>query len=75
MVGPLSAATASMKARPVLISFATGWGLISLLSLVTADHWARRPFIPGAAIGLTGVALIGGTRVLRYWIWPYTPGP
>ncbi len=43
LVGPLSAATASIQPGLFLISFAAGWVLISLLSLVTSDRWAWWP--------------------------------
>ena len=75
LVGPLSAATAPIQPGLFLISFAAGWGLISLLSLVTSDRWAWWPLIPGAVIGLTGVALMGGDLGLTVLnltstIWP-----
>ena len=75
LVGPLSTATASIQPGLFLISFAAGWGLISLLSLVTSDRWAWWPLIPGAIIGLTGVALMGGDLGLTVLnltstIWP-----
>ena len=75
MVGPLSAATASLQPGLFLICFAAGWVLISLLSLITSDRWAWWPLIPGAAIGLTGAALMGGDLGLTIlnltsYAWP-----
>jgi hypothetical protein len=75
MIGPLSTATAALQPGLFLICFAAGWGLISLLSLVTSDRWAWWPLIPGAAIGLVGMALLGGNfglSVLKLsgYVWP-----
>ena len=75
LVGPLSEGMASLQPGLFLISFAAGWGLISLLSLVTSDRWAWWPLIPGAVIGLTGVALMGGDLGLTIlnltsYAWP-----
>lgn len=75
LTGPMSTMTASIQPGLFLICFGAGWALISLLSLVTTDRWAWWPLIPGAAIGLTGVALLGGDlgqtvlRLMEY-LWP-----
>jgi hypothetical protein len=75
LAGPLSAATASIQPGLFLICFAAGWALISLLSPITSERWAWWPLIPGAVIGFTGVALLGGDlglTVLKLmgYLWP-----
>ncbi len=57
-----------------LLSFAGGWALITLLSLVFAEEKMWWPLIPGGILALVGVALfIGGTAldvlelVGRWW--------
>ncbi len=75
MVGPLSTDTASLQPGVFLISFGAGWALITLLSPIADGRWVWWPLVPGAAIGLTGLALLAGdlgqnVLQLASYTWP-----
>ncbi len=73
--GPLADAAEPVQGAGFMFAFAAGWGLIALLSRITADTPQWWPLIPGgimAAIG--GLLLAGetGTRILELsgYFWP-----
>lgn len=64
MVGPYEGAPEQNAAGIFFLAFAGGWVAISLFSLlINRRMWW--PLIPGAFLGLFGVALLGGETGLR----------
>ena len=73
VTGPYAGAPGETTGAIVLLSFAGGWVLITVLSALIRQ-FAWWPLIPGAIIGFIGAALIGGETGLqvleivgRYW--------
>lgn len=67
--GPFSAIDEINKGGIVMLSFAAGWLLITLLSKLVADKFILWPLIPGAIIGLVGFALSYGGMALEILSW------
>lgn len=63
VTGPLSIVSDPQKGGVILLSFAAGWALITLLSALIRDTqwWA---LIPGTIMGLIGTALMVGGQAL-----------
>ncbi len=53
------------KGGLVMLSFAAGWALITLLSRPVSGKFEFWPLIPGAIIGLIGAALFSGGMALE----------
>jgi len=67
--GPLSYLEGEAEGAVFLLSFAAGWGLITLLSAVVCreTHWW--PLIPGGIMALIGGALLAGELGLTALDW------
>lgn len=73
--GPLSSVSELATPAVLLLSFAGGWVLVSLLSMLTSEGFQGWPLIPAAVMSLIGGAfLMGeeGLQVLAYVgkAWP-----
>lgn len=64
ITGPYAGAADETTAAVMLLSFAGGWALITVLSALVRQ-FAWWPLIPGAIIGFIGLAMIGGDTGLR----------
>jgi len=69
MAGPLSGLEGEAEGAVFLLSFAAGWGLITLLSALICreTHWW--PLIPGGIMALIGGALLAGGVGLTILDW------
>jgi len=69
MAGPLSHLEGEVEGAVFMLSFATGWGLITLLSALVCreTHWW--PLIPGGIMALIGGALLAGGPGLTVLEW------
>ncbi len=65
MEGPLSAMDDMGKGGVIMLSFAAGWALMTLLSRFVGDKFQLWPLIPGAIIGLVGAALLAGGKAVE----------
>jgi len=75
VVGPLSGATESVITGSVLVAFGIGWLLLGALSIRYTASPQRWAFVPGAAMGLVGLALVvfaprAPTMDVLSWLWP-----
>jgi hypothetical protein len=52
-------------AAVILISFAAGWALITILSAIFTHETMKWPLIPGAILGFIGLGLFTGGFMLR----------
>lgn len=73
--GPLANAPEPLQGAVFLLSFAAGWGLIALLSLITADTPQWWPLIPGGILAVIGGLLLAGETGVRIlaisgYAWP-----
>ena len=57
---PVSEASKMVSDGVFLIGFASGWALISLLSLVNSDNFVWWPLIPGGILATIGAMLMTG---------------
>ena len=67
--GPLSAVEGQATAAVILLSFAAGWVLITLLSGFTRDGVQWWPLIPGGIMAAIGGALLAGGLALDILSW------
>ncbi|HSN75624.1 MAG TPA: hypothetical protein VL334_11155 [Anaerolineae bacterium] len=75
MAGPYAGQIEEDQAGVFLLAFSTGWALISLLSLVSKQGFQWWPLIPGAIIGLVGLAIMRGGAAMQLleiigYAWP-----
>ena len=75
MIERATGVTDEKAAGVLLVCFAGGWALISLLSLVTREGFQWWPLIPGGIIGVIGLALMGGGAAMQLikvagYAWP-----
>lgn len=63
--GPLSTVPELTMPAILLLSFAGGWVLMSLLSLLTSDGFQGWPLIPAAIMSLIGAAFLAGEEALK----------
>lgn len=63
--GPFSSVPELTTPAILLLSFAGGWVLMSLLSLLTSDGFQAWPLIPAAIMGLLGAAFLAGEEGLK----------
>jgi len=75
VVGPLSGATESVITGSVLVAFGIGWLLLGALSIRYTASPQRWAFVPGAAMGLVGLALVvfaprAPAMDVLSWLWP-----
>lgn len=63
--GPLSSVPELTTPAILLLSFAGGWLLMSLLSLLTSDGFQSWPLIPAAIMSLIGGAFLMGEEALK----------
>ena len=67
--GPLSSIEGQATAAVILLSFAAGWALITLLSGFTRDGFQWWPLIPGGIMAAIGGALLAGGLALEILSW------
>lgn len=65
MEGPFSAMDEMNKGGLIMLSFAAGWALMTILSRFVGDKFQLWPLIPGVIIGLVGAALLTGGLALE----------
>lgn len=75
MTGPYAGQIEDNQAGVFLLAFSAGWALISLLSLVSKQGFQWWPLIPGAIIGLVGLAVMRGGAAMQLleiigYAWP-----
>ena len=75
MTGPYASQLEENQAGIFLLAFSAGWALISLLSIVSKQGFQWWPLIPGAIIGLVGLALMRGGAAMQLleiigYAWP-----
>jgi len=75
MVGPFSDLFAGAQPGVFMLCFAAGWAFIALLSPIFSDRFQWWPLIPGAIIGLVGVAVMRGGAAMQLlqllgYAWP-----
>src|SRR3954469_4913032 len=75
VAGPFADGSEPQITGALLLGFAAGWALLALLSAAFTERPQRWAAIPGAAMGITGAALIvvsPGARSLSVlgWVWP-----
>jgi hypothetical protein len=74
--GALSDLSREVQVGVILLSFAAGWALISVLSPLVRPRAAVWPLIPASALATGGVVLLFGVPyddVWRFvdWVWPF----
>jgi hypothetical protein len=75
MTSPYAGQVEENQAGVFLLAFSAGWALISLLSLVSKQGFQWWPLIPGAIIGLVGLAIMRGGAAMQLleiigYAWP-----
>lgn len=73
--GPLADAAEPVQGAVFMLAFAAGWGLIALLSRITADTPQWWPLIPGGILAAIGGLLLAGETGIRIlelsgYAWP-----
>jgi hypothetical protein len=64
LTGSMGGAESEMDGAVFLLSFAAGWGLITLLSAIFTDETHWWPLIPGGIMAAIGAALLIGDSAL-----------
>lgn len=75
IAGPFADLAEEDMAGVFMLAFSLGWALIALLSPLTKQKFQWWPLIPGAIIGLVGLALVRGGAALQVleiigYAWP-----
>lgn len=75
IIGPFAAQVEETQGGIFLLAFSAGWVLISLLSLFSKQGFQWWPLIPGAIIGLVGLAVMRGGAAIKAleflgYAWP-----
>jgi hypothetical protein len=75
MIGPYAGQIEENQAGTFLLAFSAGWALISLLSVISKQGFQWWPLIPGAIIGLVGLAIMRGGAAMQLleiigYAWP-----
>jgi alpha/beta hydrolase family protein len=75
VVGPASGATEAVVTGSIMVAFGIGWLALAGLSIRYTDRPQRWAFVPAAAFGLAGLALIvfapgAGVVDVLSWLWP-----
>ncbi|MBE2235220.1 MAG: hypothetical protein IAE85_17115 [Anaerolinea sp.] len=75
IIGPYAGQIEENQGGIFLLAFSAGWALITLLSLVSKQGFQWWPLIPGAIIGLVGVAVMRGGAAMQLlqllgYAWP-----
>jgi hypothetical protein len=75
ITGPYAGQIEENQGGIFLLAFSTGWALISLLSLFSKQGFQWWPLIPGAIIGLVGLAVMRGGAAMQLleivgYAWP-----
>ena len=75
VVGPAAGAPEAVVTGSVLLAFGIGWLTLAALSIRYTDQPQRWAFVPAAAMGITGLALIvfaprDAVMGLLSWVWP-----
>jgi hypothetical protein len=75
ITGPFAAYSGEATGAVMLLSFAGGWVLITLLSAVFTEKLIWWPLIPGGVLGLVGASLLAGENGIWLlqalgWAWP-----
>lgn len=75
IAGPLAGVEEPSMGGIILVCFAGGWLLISLLSPLTGERFQWWPLIPGGILGIIGLILLGGGPALQVlkvigYAWP-----
>jgi hypothetical protein len=75
MAGPFTDLAEEDMAGVFMLAFSLGWALIALLSPLTKQRFQWWPLIPGAIIGLVGLALVRGGAAMQLleiigYAWP-----
>jgi hypothetical protein len=75
ITGPFAAYSGEATGAVMLLSFASGWVLITPLSAMFTDKLIWWPLIPGGVLGLVGASLLAGENGLWLlqalgWSWP-----
>lgn len=75
ITGPFAGLEDDAMGGAFLLAFSLGWALITVLSPLTKQKFQWWPLIPGAIIGLAGLALVRGGAAMQVleiigYAWP-----
>ncbi len=75
ITGPYAGQIEENQGGIFLLAFSAGWALISLLSVISKQGFQWWPLIPGAIIGLVGLAIMRGGAAMQLleilgYAWP-----
>lgn len=75
ITGPYAGQIEENQGGVFLLAFSAGWALISLLSVLSKQGFQWWPLIPGAIIGLVGLAIMRGGAAMQLlemlgYAWP-----
>jgi pimeloyl-ACP methyl ester carboxylesterase len=75
VAGPFAGGGEATTTGAILLGFAAGWALLAVLSIRHGGGSHRWAFVPAAALGISGAALVvltpsAGTLDALGWVWP-----